>query len=81
LSDNAAIEEANRILKNPPKIIVNLNLPRQVFDEHERLFRSGNVSGQRYIYESIINLTTNNYNLINRMNCVGCYSLDIWELK
>ena len=53
LPDNLAIKEAQVIRKNPPKVIVYLDLGPEVWTAHEQLFRGGKPSGQRQIDKSI----------------------------
>lgn len=53
LPDNLAIKEAEAIKKNPPKVIVYLDLGPAVWQAHEALFRNGKSSGQRAINDSI----------------------------
>ena len=83
LPDNAAIEEADRILQNPPETIVNLNLPTYVWDAHELLFRGGRPSGQRSIQKSITTLTSEMdlYELTFSTKIPDGYKIDVWNLK
>lgn len=57
LPDAPARAEAARILRTPPQIIVNLELPSVAWDAHERLFRQGKPLGQRGIQAAIKELT------------------------
>lgn len=54
LPDKTAMEEADQIRKNPPKVIVYLDLGPSVWEAHERLFRDGKPSGQRKIVEAFM---------------------------
>ena len=46
----------NKILSNPPKLIVLLKFPDYIIDMHEYLFRKSQISGQRHLYNAIFNL-------------------------
>jgi hypothetical protein len=54
LTDQMAIKEAEAIRKNPPKVIVYLDLGASVWEAHESLFRNGKPSGQREIVEAFM---------------------------
>ncbi|MBU3979281.1 glycosyltransferase family 39 protein [Patescibacteria group bacterium] len=54
LPDGMAVKEAELIRKNPPKVIVYLDLGPSVWEAHERLFRNGKPSGQRRVNEAIM---------------------------
>ena len=56
--DHLAIEEARRLLEFPPKLILDLNPPDFVYENHEQGFRKGQRSGQRQIGEAIRTLTS-----------------------
>lgn len=83
LPDSAAIEEADRLLQKPPETIVNLNLPNNVWDAHESLFRGGEKSGQRSIQRAIATLTSDMalYTLTFSTEVSDGYKLDVWNLK
>ncbi len=57
LPDAKALEEAGRILAQPPAVIVRLDLPEEAWATHERLFRHGKPMGQRAILASLDKLT------------------------
>jgi len=83
LPDALALEEAERLLINPPAVIVNLNLPEHVWTAHEDLFRNGSSLGQRDILASIYSLTVTQ-NLYEKSFSQevspGCI-LDVWVKK
>ncbi len=54
LPDALAQKEAEEIRKNPPKVIVYLDLGSSVWEAHETLFRDGKPSGQRKIVEAFM---------------------------
>lgn len=54
LPDEMALKEAEAIRKNPPKVIVYLDLGPIVWNMHENLFRNGKPSGQRKIVEAFM---------------------------
>ncbi len=56
LPDGMAVKEAELIRKNPPKVIVYLDLGPIVWEAHERLFRDGKPSGQRKVNEAIMEI-------------------------
>ncbi len=58
LPDKPAADDAQRLLSFPPKIIVSLELPQDVWVSHEKAFRDGKPSGQRKIYQAIQSLTS-----------------------
>ena len=53
LNDHDAEAEADRIASDPPNIIVYLQLPAEVLEVHERLFRGGLPLGQRKVIDFI----------------------------
>ena len=59
LPDKPAKEEALRIKRSQPDVIINLLLPENAWSAHERLFRNNNRLGQRDIYDAINYLTLN----------------------
>lgn len=54
LPDEIAVKEAEAIKKNPPKVIVYLDLGPIVWNMHENLFRDSKPSGQRKIVEAFM---------------------------
>jgi len=77
LPDNLAIKEAELIRKNPPKVIVYLDLGPSVWEAHENLFRNGKPSGQRKIVESFMKVIesqgmhiSEKYKLANNVNLI-----------
>jgi hypothetical protein len=66
LNDKDADAEAERISADPPNIIAYLQLPDEVLEVHERLFRAGLPLGQRKIVDFINHscLEQNGYTII-----------------
>lgn len=60
MSDRQASNVANHLIASPPKIIVYANLDEEVPKAHERLFRSGELSGQREIIRAFEKLEKDN---------------------
>lgn len=82
LPSNRAIEEANRLIKSPPKILIFIDLPDSVLADHERLFRSNGAIGQRDILKSIELLTSNNiYELKFKSEISSGVNLYLWALR
>jgi len=81
LPDQVAIEEADRLIRHPPKLIVDFDMPEIVWEAHERLFRNGKVIGQRAIKKSILELTSNNmqFKLIYRKKLRDGCQISIWK--
>ena len=81
LSDNKAIRDAELIRNNPPKIIVNLELPEDVWQAHEILFRGGKKLGQREILNVINALTiqSGKYRLEARIPVPNDCILKVWR--
>jgi phosphate/sulfate permease len=81
LPDQVAIEEADRLIRHPPKLIVDFDMPEVVWEAHERLFRNGKVIGQRAIKKSILELTSNNmqFKLIYRKKLTDGCQISIWK--
>ena len=81
LPDNLAIAEANRIVSDPPKIIVYLKLKGEVAQGHELLFRDSKLSGQREITKAIKYLTNSGkYNLEKSYIVPDGNVLEVWRL-
>ncbi len=59
LPDNVAEADARHLLMFPPKIIIWLDVPDFVWQEHEKAFRGGQKSGQRMIASAVEKLTSN----------------------
>lgn len=55
-SDACAKEDAARILKMPPKVLIIENFTESAWISHEKTFRNGNRSGQRDILVAMNNL-------------------------
>ena len=81
LPDQPAREEAERLSAAPPQLIVDLDMPEQVWTTHERLFRNGKTIGQRAIKDAIRKLTadTMQYDLIYMKKLPDGCSLSIWQ--
>ena len=60
MSDRQAGKVADRLLSDPPKVIVFGRLPDDVADAHERYFRSNGALGQRRILDAISQLLDRN---------------------
>jgi hypothetical protein len=81
LSDAEARKDAALLRDNPPKIIVNLELPEDVWRDHEILFRGGKTMGQREILRAIDELTTHSGNYVLEASIAlptNC-SLKVWR--
>jgi hypothetical protein len=59
--DIIATMDAARLLENPPKMIVYLDMPESAIKIHEEFFRNGHPSGQRNII-AVINEIVRKYN-------------------
>ena len=83
LPDKPAREEALRIKKSQPDVIINLLLPENAWSDHERLFRNNNRLGQRDIYDAINDLTLNKsiYRLAMNEELSNNLFLQIWTKK
>ena len=55
--DDVAREDARRLLRNPPAVIIATELPSWFYALHEQYFREGEVSGQRAIWDAISKLS------------------------
>lgn len=77
--DRFALNDAQRIRESPPKVIIYLNVPEYVWEAHEQMFRSGEMSGQGMIREAIESLTSSgNYQLEAKYDVPSGYSLSVW---
>lgn len=56
LPDNLARAEADLLRKNPPALVVWMQLPELAWATHERLFRGGRPCGQREIARALADL-------------------------
>ena len=83
LPDEPAKEEALRIKKSPPEVIINLVLPEIAWSAHERLFRHNKRLGQREILDVINDLTLNKslYKLSLNEDLSNDLFLQIWIKK
>ena len=83
LPDKPAKEEALRIKRSQPDVIINLLLPENAWSAHERLFRNNNRLGQRDIYDAINYLTLNKsiYRLSMNEELSNNLFLQIWTKK
>lgn len=59
-SDEKALQDMEKLVNNPPKLIIWLKFPEDVINLHENLFRNGMLSGQRHINYAISNMIENN---------------------
>lgn len=82
LPDKLAIEEANHILESPPKIIIWLDVPEFVWEAHEKMFRGGQLSGQRKIAMAVKELTStgDKYTLESSFDVPDGCSLKVWRM-
>jgi hypothetical protein len=80
LPDNLAIKEAEAIRKNPPKVIVYLDLGQSVWKEHELLFRGGKPSGQRKIVEAFMSvIKTQKMHVVKQYTLPHDVHLTVWR--
>jgi hypothetical protein len=83
LPDKLAIDEAKHILWSPPKVIIWLDIPDSVWAEHEKMFRGGQLSGQRKIAMAVKELTSiGDRYILEAMFEVpeGCF-LRVWRMR
>ncbi|MBN2098781.1 MAG: hypothetical protein JW753_04200 [Dehalococcoidia bacterium] len=79
--DRLAADDAQRIRESPPKIIISLDVPEYVWQAHEDMFRSGEISGQRMIKDSIDYLTSSgDYELETTYDIPNDYTLSVWRM-
>ena len=80
MSDEMAVKEAEVIKKNPPKVIVYLDLGPTVWEAHERLFRGGKKSGQRKVNQVIMEvIKSENMHASKRYNLSADATLTVWR--
>lgn len=81
LSDEEATGDARVLQNNPPRVIVNLELPEDVWRAHEVLFRGGKEMGQREILRVINDFTTRpgKYHLEASLPIPDDCSLKVWK--
>ena len=60
-ADQYAIQVANYLERNKPKMILYMNFPEKAWKTHEEIFREGKTSGQREIQKTITRLTKEGY--------------------
>jgi hypothetical protein len=51
--DYVAVMDAAKLLENPPKMIIYMEIPEPIFKYHEDIFRNGQASGQRNLIRAI----------------------------
>lgn len=79
LPDQLAIDEASRISKSKPKVIVLLRLSEEVWKAHELNFRGGRSIGHREIMREIENLLgTHSYSLAYESPVNGGPTIEVW---
>lgn len=83
-SDTCARLNAEAIQKEKPKMIIYMDFPGYIWEEHEKLFRNGHPSGQREIRQTIFNMASG-YRLIKTYNedksVLDDFTLYIWVRK
>ena len=80
LPDQLALKEAEAIRKNPPKVVVYLDLGTSVWEAHESLFRDGNLSGQRKIVEAFTNvIKSRNMHISRKYELANNVTLTVWR--
>ncbi|HWY80296.1 MAG TPA: glycosyltransferase family 39 protein [Candidatus Sulfotelmatobacter sp.] len=80
LSDDLAIKEAQVIRKNPPKVIVYLDLGTSVWEAHERLFRNGKPSGQRQVNKVIMaDIKSQKMHVTKKFELAKGVTLTVWR--
>jgi hypothetical protein len=80
LTDQMAIKEAEAIRKNPPKVIVYLDLGASVWEAHESLFRNGKPSGQREIVEAFMEvIKSKKMNISKKYELPNNVTLTVWR--
>jgi hypothetical protein len=81
LPDQLAEDDAHRLIESPPKIIIYLDVPEYVWQAHEEMFRSGQMSGQRMIKEAIEGLTSSgSYEREAEFDVPDSYTLTVWRM-
>ena len=78
--DQLAVDDAQRLLKTPPKMIIYLELPESTWRIHEQAFRAGSPSGQRMIAKAMDVLTTDKkrYLLLKELPVPNDHVLRVW---
>jgi hypothetical protein len=81
--DKYAREDAERLLKNPPAVIIETVFPEKAVEFGERVFRGGMAAGQRDLEEAIRKITAN-YKLAAKLEGNsysygdGSYPIRVW---
>ena len=72
--------DAERLRKDPPKMIIFLEMPEEVIKFHEIIFRDGHPSGQRKIKETVDEIVANyHYKRIDSISTPGYnWLLVVW---
>jgi hypothetical protein len=80
--DWVARRDARELLRNPPAVIVMLNLSAVDWQFHEQAFRGGHPSGQRDIVRAVDRLvTTRHYRLLASMPATAnAATIQVWAL-
>lgn len=78
--DSCANEDASRLIKNPPKVIVVEEFSEFIWKIHEDLFRRGNLSGQRNIIGAINSLIQQHsyIKVASYPTTVVGYTINVW---
>lgn len=78
--DQLAVDDAQRLLEIPPKMIIQLDLPESTWRAHEQAFRAGFPSGQRMIAKAMESLTTDKkrYLLLKELPVPNDHVLRVW---
>jgi hypothetical protein len=78
--DYIAVMDAERLLKNPPKMIIYMEIPPIPFKIHETLFRDGRPSGQRKLVAAVDEIVKKyNYRKIDTFKTPGWYwNIYVW---
>ena len=79
--DSLALADAERIREKPPAVIVAMILPEKQIEFEERMFRNGQPSGQRVLWDAIEELTKN-YDEVGQFEAAGThYKIRVWSLR
>lgn len=78
--DPIAIQDAELLKRNPPKMIIFLDMPENVYQFHENGFRDGHLSGQREIVSVVQQIVLQyNYKKIRTLYTPGYeWPLIVW---
>lgn len=76
--DSVAARDAQFIREHPPAVIVNFQIPPDVYDDLERIFRNGNRSGQRQLVEVIDDLVKNYHRVGDFHDPSGKTRIEVW---